>query len=53
MKKLVMLLIVGVFFIGCSMTGGNVPAKWQSTFPSVPLSERVGGEWTGGPPGTK
>lgn len=50
-KSLVMLgmvLVVCIVFAGC-VAGPKAELKYQASFPSVPLSERVGGEWTGGP----
>jgi uncharacterized protein YceK len=52
MRNLILLFAVLAMVAGCSMTGGKVKETYKSTFPSVPLEERVGGAWTGGPDGS-
>ena len=53
MRKFILLVAALAMVVGCSMTGGKVKETYKSTFPSVPLAERVGGEWTGGPDAMK
>ena len=53
MGRAIIGLILGLLLVGCSSVSTPIPTKWQNAFPSVPLSERVGGAWTGGPVGTK
>ena len=55
MKKLVLALSAAAILMAGCATGNIKPSepKWASTFPSVPIEERIGGEWTGGPPSTK
>lgn len=50
MKKLLTAMLVSLALAACAAQGIKPSAPvYQTSFPAVPIAERVGGEWTGGP----